>query len=466
MPRMFRSRSSESEGTLFIDEEFPNCVSVYYEPHLQKLEQAGLNPDKAKAYRTKILCVNGQDHYLSIYPIITLPKDDFLQRKYRRIESITLDDSQYEVPETTDDVMAILEDLPSGFIKDYEYGLGLQKEYDFIINAVETIRSIKHLVISESEETGFSKDIYTLSYDDYDALRRGINRITNKQNTDGRVDKIILAHNTLLNAIDPKRYPEQSRPYKKDTIFKIVSAKGNEPDNLSEADKKSAIRLISKNRDDIAKTQPEALLRLRNDIELVTLEELIQKFQEMLGKNLSESRWQSLFNDNPFILSLAFGFPIIKIGAQASIGGRAFSGKGDKVTDFLVKNNLTHNTALIEIKTPQTTLLGKEYRGGICMPSSDLSGSVNQMLDQRYKFQKEIVSLKDNAGMYDLESYSVHCILIVGMMPDGKERRKAFELFRSNSKEILIITFDELLEKLKNLHAFLSIDSQTDATPG
>lgn len=457
MPRMFRNRDNDEEGTLFIDEEFPNCVSIYYEPHPKKLEETGRNPKKAKSYRTKLLCVNGQDHYISIYPITTFSGDDFLQPKYSQIESITLDNSHYQAPETIEEVMGILEDLPSGFIKDYEYGLGLQKEYEFIINAVEKIKGVRHLVISQNEETSISKDIYTLSEDDYDAIRKGINRITNKQLTDGRIDKIILAHNALLSAVDPKKYPEQSRPYKKDTVFKLISGKSAAQNQFSDADKKEAIRLVSESSKDIARKQPEELLRLRNDIELVTLEELIQKFEEMLGRNLSEPRWQTLFNDNPFILNLAFGFPIIKIGQQASVGGRAFSGKGDKITDFLVKNNLTHNAALVEIKTPQTALLGKEYRSGICMPSSDLSGSINQLLDQRYRFQKEILSLKDNAGIIDLESYAVNCVLIIGKSPDKKDHKKSFELFRSNSKEVLIVTFDELLEKLKHLHAFLAI---------
>ena len=155
---------------------------------------------------------------------------------------------------------------------------------------------------------------------------------------------------------------------------------------------------------------------------------------------------------------LAFGFPIVKIGDQVSVGGRTLSGKGDKIADFLVKNNFTHNAALIEIKTPATKLLGKEYRDGICTPSSDLSGSINQMLDQRHKFQKEITALKDNSGVYDLESYAVSCVLIIGTIPDAKAHKKAFELFRHNSKEVLVITFDELLEKLKNLHTFLSAD--------
>jgi hypothetical protein len=146
------------------------------------------------------------------------------------------------------------------------------------------------------------------------------------------------------------------------------------------------------------------------------------------------------------------------------VGGRTFSGIGEKISDFLVKNNLTNNTALIEIKTPSTKLLNKKaYRESVYGPSQEFSGSINQLLDQKYKFQKEIVSLKGNSRIYDLESYSVNCVLIIGKTPEEIDQKKSFELFRGNSKDIEIITFDELLEKLKQLHDFLSSGNSQDS---
>jgi hypothetical protein len=38
-------------------------------------------------------------------------------------------------------------------------------------------------------------------------------------------------------------------------------------------------------------------------------------------------------------------------------------------------------------------------------------------------------------------------------------QRKSFELFRGNSRNIVIITFDELLEKLRQLRTFLVADN-------
>jgi len=226
--------------------------------------------------------------------------------------------------------------------------------------------------------------------------------------------------------------------------------------SLSKKEKAQALNQVSANKEAILKDEPEAFIKLKNDIELVSLESLIKTYETMLGKNLQENRWQTLFDNNPFILSLAFGYPIIKIQSQVYVGGRKITGKGEKISDFLVENNLTHNAALIEIKTPTTALSNKrEYRDGVYNASSELSGSINQILDQRLKFQQNIFSIKDNSELPNLKTYSVHGILIIGKIPENNDKKKSFELFRGNSKDITIITFDELLEKLKHLHSFL-----------
>ncbi len=468
-------QNNDHQGELFINEDFPNCVYIDYQPSIERLKQAGKNVDDIKSYRKTLLWINGQDNFLEIYPINTLPNDDFLQPKYAQVQSIVLEGFDYKTPETIEEVKEVLENLPSGFIKDYDYGLGLQKDYRFIIDAIENIQGINQLVISKGtraikeikkanfeiitveKETNIDKDFYCLNFKDYDALRRGINKITNDYQSEGRINKSIFAYNSLLNTINPTQYPERHRPYKKDNLVKFISSNDMQQADLSAADQDEIINLVSKNKKDIVKHNPQKLVKLRNAIELVTLQDLIEQFEEKLNKKSNEPDWQKFFNINPFILSLAFGYPVIKCGEQVCVGGRTFSGAGDKIADFLVKNNLTDNTALIEIKTPNTQLLKKTpYRGSVYTPSPDFSGSINQILDQKYKFQQEISQLKVNTRTYDIESYSVNCLLIIGKTPEESDQKKSFELFRGNSKNIEIITFDELLEKLKQLYSFLS----------
>lgn len=463
MARGFRQHDPDRDGTLKIEEVHPNFVEVYFIPPERSLAEAGLDPKKANSYGTKLLEINGQHKFLTIYPINTFGnRSDFLKPKYGQIERITLDDtdiisgSGWDATSTTEDVLDVLENLPSAFTKDYAFGLGLAKPYRFIIDAVEELSDCTEIVITDDHATGPDQGgngIFCLTKQDFEKARVELNKIDRHAQSAVRAVKWTAAHNILAERLGvPKQDPKAGRhPYRK--LFTAV-AEGKQ--ELSEEDQNAVIGTLTSHAADIAKDQPEKLAKLRGDIELVTLETLITRYEGMLGKNLAESRWQAFFNENPFILNMAFGYPVIKVQDQASVGGRKLSGDGEKITDFLVKNSLTNNTAIFEIKTPQTPILKKTpFRDAVYTPSADLSGSINQALDQKYQFQKQIAQIKDNTRLYDIESYAVHCCLVIGKTPDGDGRKKSFELFRRNSKDVEIVTFDELLEKLKQLSAFL-----------
>jgi hypothetical protein len=459
-----RQHDPVRDGTLEIDEVDPNVVEVYFVPPENSILAAKLDPKKAKHYRTKILDINGQQRFLTIHPISTFgDKSDFLKPKYGQVERIKLGGTDIifpgfddTVPKETEGVLAILEELPSAFTKDYAYGLGLAKPYRFIIDAVEELSNCTEIVITGDHVTGpDAKDarVFYISSKDFEQARRAMNSIDNLAQTAARAVKGTAAHNILAERLGlPKLEPKAGRhPYRK--LFTAV-VQGKE--ELSEEDQNAVIGALSNHAASIAEEQPEKLAKLRGDIELVTLEALIKRYEEMLREKLVEGRWQEFFNENPFILNMAFGYPVIKVRDQASVGGRKLSGDGEKITDFLVKNSLTNNTAIFEIKTPQTPILNKTpFRDGVFTPSTDLSGSINQALDQKYQFQKQIAQIKDNTRLYDIESYAVHCCLVIGSTPDGDDRKKSFELFRRNSKDVEIVTFDELLEKLKQLRVFL-----------
>lgn len=137
---------------------------------------------------------------------------------------------------------------------------------------------------------------------------------------------------------------------------------------------------------------------------------------------------------------------------------RWIDGKGEKIGDFLYKNSVNNNAALIEIKKPQSSVV-KKYRDGVYGPHDDLSGGVTQVLDQRYHFTRKFPlhqSDNDWHGENEVADYEVDCVLIVGTMPTEKDQRRSFHLYRKNSHGVRIVTFDEVLEMLKSLVTYLS----------
>lgn len=397
-----------------------------------------------------------------IYPINTLvssPK--FFESKYSQVRC-------FQVPLTVQgiddglDFEYILEALPRGFTKDYQFGLGLPKDYRFIVETIEGLTECTEIVLSAAGPTRVDGHRFVFASDDFESLRAELDRITSRAQAAASRVKGGHTHNAVAPyaGVEPIAISRGRHPITQliaDNAAGVVKLDAAQQDELVAA----AIRESSA----LGSERPEVLSKLRNDIELVSLDVLIDAFTGSLSQKTSESYWQQFFRENPFALHLAFGYPVIRIQDQASVGGRRISGKGEKIVDFLVKNSLTNNVALFEIKRPSSPLLqAKQYREGIFGPSRELVDSVNQVLDQKYQLEKSLVTIKDNTKNFDLESYSVRCCLIVGTSPEEPDLIKSFELYRQNSKNVEIIAYDELLEKLKQLRDLLGGESADDGS--
>ena len=164
---------------------------------------------------------------------------------------------------------------------------------------------------------------------------------------------------------------------------------------------------------------------------------------------------KKFFEENPLLLTLFIGSPYIQLNNRAFVGGKSFDNKNGQYPDFLYKNKITNNSFIVEIKCPKTLLLGKEpYREtGIYPPSRELSGSISQALTQKYQLDTDIASLIKNAEDRNIEAYNVQGFIIIGLLrslagESEKVKKRSFELFRNNQKNLRIITYDECQEQL------------------
>lgn len=380
-----------------------------------------------------------------------------MQPKYLHLTAITVEIQFYnEVGFDIEDIDDIFATLPDVFIENYNYGLGFLKKYNQIASFIETAGA-KHLYIMKRQPTSFDKEseIMIINEKDLRTLQKNIDKISARASKISSSTKHDVVAEILLEFLGHST--GHSVNLQKINVNERISKLALRPLNeVSHERQNEAMEIITANSRKMLQEQPDKLVKLRKDIDLVTLDELLNKFGAMLEEDLEEFRWQRLFEDNPFILNTAFGVPIIKVHSHAYVGGQKIAGGGNKITDFLVKNSISNNAAIIEIKKPATKLLGTgTYRHDVYPPSSELSGAINQLLDQIYKFQKNIALLKEESGIYNIETYSVVGVLLIGRSMSIKDKKKSFELFRGNSKNIIIITFDELLEKLKQLRTFL-----------
>jgi len=468
MARPYPTNTLQPSGHLEFKEVQAKLYRAFLTPPKQALPSSVSKPEE---YKRPIFDLNYSSRLLTIYPfrVWGFPP---MSAKYFTLNKISFDlgdQINFDLQNPEDILEFLFQILPSAFIEDYNYGLGFKKNYKPIVSVLEDLEIEElHILNQGSTMIDLSKKRASITRSDLNKLIHNIDIITQrtqkvslalKKETTSNLFTELFANITSQSG-DKISNTELARRIGTSAKFKVGGA--------TKKEQHDAIEVITMNSKKIIQEQPTEFIKLRNDIELVSLEQLIEKFDTMLSKKLSESAWQKLFDDNPFILNMAFGIPIIKLQEQASVGGIKLSGSGNKITDFLVKNSITGNAAIIEIKTPDIKLLSsKEYRASVFPPSSDISGAINQVLDQIFLFQREINSLKAASREYTLESYSVMGILIAGISPTIQEEQKSFELFRGNSKNIQLITFDELLRKLKELHAFLtSNDSHTSVLAG
>jgi hypothetical protein len=407
---------------------------------------------------------------LTIWPLnVREDRDDYLQPKYGTLERIVVTRpviEPYLLPATTDDVVELLGQLPDGFAKDFRFGLGLLWEYRHICETAANLENIRILIVHKGNEAKIDPPFFILGIKRFHELRKELNRIASRHQRDARKDKQLHTYQTLLHAADSTRFPALKKSVIPDALMDMTDS-GRQHVTLSKRDRRVAVRMIQDNIEALAESEPRTLLALKNDIELVTLNQLIERYQEMLGKGLAENKWQSFFLENPFILSLAFAVPAMLVQGQAYAGGKRLNGAGGKFSDFLCASASTGNLGLIEIKKPQTKLLGKSpYRGDdVFGPSTDLGGAIAQILDQRFKLLSELPVLKNNTNRYDIHSYAVRCIVVAGMTPQELHQRKSFELVRNAFAEIVIVTFDELLARLTEIKSALQPTPTVGAVP-
>ena len=367
----------------------------------------------------------------------------------------TSDDIPY-IPKTPEDIVAILEGLPAGFTKDYDYGLGFAIQYRFIIKAVEALSQCTEIVLSRHIGTGIGndQDAFFISFDDFDTARKLVNSTSKLAQAAARSVNRAQVHNLLAGLVGAPEVLVSSGLH---PMRKLFTKAAQDQEALTDEERDALMEAMSRQADAIAESAPARLSKLRSDIELITLDKLVEEFKTKIQMRWPERHWQTFLNENPFVMEMVFGYPVGIVSRQAYVGGRKLDGSGEKITDYLVKNSLTDNVALIDIKTPHTRLMNKTpYRQEVFVPSRHVTGAISQVLDQKWRLERHFDSRKIESQMYDIQSFHIHCCLIVGLLPEDGEEKKSFEMFRGNSKDVQIITFDELLEKIENLRRFLA----------
>lgn len=339
---------------------------------------------------------------------------------------------------------------------DCRQGLGFNNNLRELWTSLSLIKDVDTIFIKLKSCIFQQKNEIHLSIKEIDDIRRAFNRGNRNRNDRLRAAKRNYVKETILTVIDPERFPEV---IELKSVGSLVELQVNRISKVAAAEKqKQKVRVIKKELEEIATGAPKELLELHADIERVTLSGMIKKFEGMLQDNLPEPKWQRFFEDNTFVLTMLLSSPVYILRTQFNARSPNLSGEGAQIGDFLFGSN-SRSLAIIEIKKPSTELLknGKPYRNNVYAPNYEISGAITQVLTQKSSLQSQWAQVVlNNKSLINYYTDVIKCIVLAGKTPEDEDKLKSFEIFRNSCKDVDVITYDELLEKLKSLLTHLN----------
>lgn len=182
-----------------------------------------------------------------------------------------------------------------------------------------------------------------------------------------------------------------------------------------------------------------------------------------------ESVWQHFLIKNNWLLGLNIDIKFIEdFIDEAKVGIEDTTGSGSPIVDFI---GLSNYTVLVELKTAKTKIFKDEKKPGdgsranTWAFSSDFINGISQSLAQKTDWDKNAKQkdLIKDGFVVDQEIYRTldpKTIFLIGNRKsefphnknvDNNLKSETFERFRRDSRNIDIITFDELFERAYHL---------------
>lgn len=179
-----------------------------------------------------------------------------------------------------------------------------------------------------------------------------------------------------------------------------------------------------------------------------------------IPQSKEEKVWQYFFEKNEWIFGygLDYRFQTI-LQREVHLSNSELDGSNSVIADYLLGDKLF--TTFIELKKPSTPLLGNlSNRSNSWTLSKELISSVSQILEHKATGLIRLENPRYSSGgnIIKQKAYDSKVILIIGCWDEienstndlEKEiKKKTIELFRRDSRNVEIITFDELYERAK-----------------
>jgi hypothetical protein len=190
----------------------------------------------------------------------------------------------------------------------------------------------------------------------------------------------------------------------------------------------------------------------------------LEQFEQQLADGRwAETDWQDFFERQSWVFGYGLDYRIMRPFDREMVVGAGGTDDRDRPTvDYLL--NFMNYSVLVEIKRPDTPIFQQRRAGrsGTWRFSNEFMDAVSQVLEQKAEWLLQAQTgqnfNKSGERRLDARTRDPKAILVIGRgldidgygnARDAEVRRDTFELFRRDTRNLDIVTFDEVLERAR-----------------
>lgn len=340
------------------------------------------------------------------------------------------------------------------FISQYGYGFSERSlnnflRYNFNDDKIDTI------ILSESKFSSRQKNQLILNYDDLESLLKSINQEQRACND----TKKILIKNLIVDIFPEVNFDHSETNNNKDLILRNLNDKLIEKLTADEILKLGEFYVKATRKFKASHIIKKMTAGLMKNAQILSLQEIIIKYEKLLTENPAESEWQKFFDEYITLFDSRY---VHKINYKNIATG---------ITKYpdLVLVDIYGYIDFYELKKCGTDLIQYDNSHKTWYWSKDVAMVIAQVSDYLQKSKENALSyakaIKDETETPTEKGLEVNiinprAIIVIGdtKQLDTDKKRNHFKNLRESLKDIEFVLYDELLERLKNLLDTIKLD--------
>lgn len=338
-------------------------------------------------------------------------------------------------------------EVPSSVASDLGFGFSNKAIQNFLRFKFDKKKTI---TITNKTETKESGNALIINIDDLEELGTSLNQEQRACNDTKRM----LIKNFLVKSFPSLNYAVKETNNNKDLILRNLNKKLIEQLNADEIERFGEFYVEAAQkykRDDLVRRM---LLDLQRSAQLLTLQEVVKKYEALLASNPLEAKWQEFFDEHITLFDNRY---IKKLNYKNIATG---------ITKYpdLVLVDIYGYIDFYELKRSSTQLLKYDQSHKTYYWSKDMAMVISQASDYLQKAKenaasfanaiKTETSVEEGNGL-EINIVNPRAIIVAGQSSDltNDKMRHQFKTLREGLKDIEFLLYDELLLRLQNLLA-------------